>query len=115
MKHLILIAHGSRDSRWREPFEKLSRSLDDQASLCYMEFVSPTFEEVVKEKVSKGITSFKLLPLFMSGGGHVGKDIPKQVDDLKSKYSIDIEVLEPIGESPEVAKAILGVCESNLN
>jgi sirohydrochlorin cobaltochelatase len=48
---LILIAHGSRDPRWQQPFEQLLQRLKQAKpgaaiELAYMEFAEPTLLQV---------------------------------------------------------------------
>ncbi len=102
---LILLAHGSKDPNWCKSFEKLivGAGRDLHLHLAYMDFIQPSLLKVTEELVNKGIENIKILPLFMSGGGHVDKDIPKQVKELKVKFpNINFEILPPIGEHPEV-------------
>lgn len=101
---LVLIAHGSKDSKWSKSFESLVDGCSDiNLHLAYMDFMEPSLFSVVNELQKKGIKNIKILPLFMSGGGHVDKDIPEQVKELKAKYAdINFEVLSPIGEHSKV-------------
>jgi sirohydrochlorin cobaltochelatase len=117
---LILLAHGSRDPRWRAPFETFATSLKagvgaDQVGLAYMEFVSPTLADLAAEAVRDGVQHLMILPLFMAGGAHVDHDIPVQVTAVKTRFpELELTVLPPIGEHPrmialmqEIAKAYL--------
>ena len=105
---LILFAHGSRDPRWAEPFERLAREAAAAASpapvrLAFMEFVGPTLREVAGELAAAGVRQARLLPLFMAGGAHVARDIPEQVAAARGAHpELEIEVLAPIGEDPRV-------------
>lgn len=117
---LILLAHGSKDPKWRMLFEILSTELkyefgENRISLAYMEFSSPSLQEVCASSIHKGVDSFKILPLFMSSGAHVDKDIPKQINIIKSLYPhVDIQTLSPIGESPLVLRAIKSIIKSEI-
>jgi sirohydrochlorin cobaltochelatase len=103
---LVLFAHGSRDPRWRAPFERLVGDLGaelgpDRFRLAYMEFVGPTLAEVAAEAAEDGTTRLRLLPLFLSAGAHVAQDIPDQVAAARRAHPfLHIEVLAPIGEHP---------------
>jgi len=105
---IILIAHGSRDPRWRKPFEDLYFDLknilgEETVSLAYMEFIPPSLSEVINTSINNGVENFKVLPLFMAGGGHVDKDIPKQIAEIKEQFkNVYIELLPPIGENKEI-------------
>jgi len=110
--HIILIAHGSKDPRWRESFEELYNDLkkemgEKNISLAYLGSNSPSLKQVVSSQVSNGFKNFKVLPLFMAGGGHVDSDIPEQIDEVKNKHqAINIELLPPVGEHPQIVDLI---------
>ena len=112
---LILIAHGSKDPRWRAPFERLERSLkpdlgENGVYLSYMEFVEPTPMMAVKKAVEGGARKIKMLPLFMAGGAHVDQDIPPMVSKIRLAYpGLHVELLQPIGEHPQFTKLIYRV------
>lgn len=115
---LILIAHGSKDPRWKKTFEDLKSSIkNEKVKLCYMEFIKPDLMEIVFECVNEGAEKIKVLPLFMAGGGHVDRDIPTQVSDAKKKYpKLNFEVLKPIGEHEVVVEAFTRViCKEMMN
>ncbi len=103
----VLLAHGSRDPRWREPFERLylqlRSDLGDDVRLAYMEFVGPTLLEVAEECVIAGVTEVQILPLFMAAGAHLASDIPEQVEQLSRRFPLlKVQILPPIGEDPRV-------------
>ena len=70
---LVILAHGSRDPRWRAPFETFVATLAadlgaDKVRLAYMEFVTPTLADMAEEAMRDGVQQLKILPLFMAGG-----------------------------------------------
>jgi sirohydrochlorin cobaltochelatase len=101
---LVLFVHGSRDPLWRSYFERLTRDLQgdlgpERVQLAYMEFASPTLEDVVSRAVSRGVGRIVLLPFFFSGGAHVAEDIPEQVEAVRKRFpALPVEVLPPVGE-----------------
>lgn len=104
---LVLIAHGSRDPRWREPFERMERTLEARSAtpvrLAYMEFVSPTLMEVARECVEMGARHIRVMPLFLASGAHVATDIPEQVEQVRTEFPmVCVELVAPIGEDPRV-------------
>ena len=106
---LVLMAHGSRDPRWREPFETLHKDLNrSDIRLCYMEFVGPTLADVVKDALETQdkeapITDIRVLPLFWSAGSHVSTDIQELCAELRNDYpDLKVEQLPPIGEHPQL-------------
>ena len=112
---LILIAHGSKDPRWRLPFEQLVLSVltelgEDQSSegrvrLAYMEFVEPTLMNVARTCVEHGVLRLQILPLFLAMGAHLATDIPRQAGEVRAQFpGLQVEVLTPIGEDPRIAR-----------
>jgi sirohydrochlorin cobaltochelatase len=105
---LVILAHGSRDPRWRAPFETFVATLAadlgaDKIRLAYMEFVTPTLADMAEEAMRDGVQQLKILPLFMAGGAHVDRDIPVQVTAVQGRFpSLDLSVLPPIGEHPRL-------------
>lgn len=103
---LILMAHGSRNPSWRSSLERLTDQVqellpDQQVKLAFMQFTGPTLEEVVKEARDRGITTFRLLPLFMARAGHVENDILPLVEDLESRFpEAGFQLMTPVGEDP---------------
>jgi sirohydrochlorin cobaltochelatase len=104
---LLLFAHGSRDPRWRAPFERLEASLRGALGdecvrrLAYMEFVGPTLLDAAADAERDGKRVLRVLPLFLSAGAHVATDIPAQAAEVRRQFpNLTVEVLAPIGEDP---------------
>jgi sirohydrochlorin cobaltochelatase len=103
---LILIAHGSRDSRWRASVESVIESLQDQVGrdrvrLAYMECTPPTLIDVAGEAREAGVDTLRILPLFLTGEGHVARNIVPLVDQLRDAHgNVKVELLPPIGQHP---------------
>lgn len=114
-RQLVLVAHGSTDPRWREPFESLCRTLkgelgDEAVALAYMEMAEPTLETVIERSFDRGIRHFSILPLFMASGGHVSTDIPHQATRaLDAHPDITLDILPPAGENPRVIDALVHI------
>ena len=101
---VILLAHGSRDPQWQAPFDRLASELS--ASLgpgavraAYLQFCSPDLAETLAAAVADGAGRVAILPLFLSAGGHVSRDIPAQVESIRKQFpAVDIKLLAAIGE-----------------
>ncbi len=104
---LILLAHGSKDSKWCKSFEDLVISCNGKATLAYMDFIEPSLITITQGLANNGINKIKVLPLFMSSGGHLDKDIPEQVNKLKLQFpNITFEILPPIGEHLKIVTSM---------
>ena len=108
---LILMAHGSKDPRWRGTFECLQEFVraryGQHIHLAYMEFVGPTLLDVAIDCHRAGVRRMKVLPLFMAGGAHVATDIPEQLQQVRDALpDVIIEAMPPIGEDPRLFAVI---------
>jgi sirohydrochlorin cobaltochelatase len=105
---LILIAHGSRDPRWRASVEQVVKGVEADVGpgnvrLAYMDLTPPTLLEVASEAARNGSTRIRVLPLFLATEGHVERDVQPLVDGVRAR----IDLLPPIGQFPEF-REILG-------
>jgi sirohydrochlorin cobaltochelatase len=112
---LILIAHGSRDARWRNSVERVVDSLasdlgSGRVRLAYMDCTPPTLQDVAAEAVRDGVRHVRVLPLFLATEGHVERDIEPIVADVrKALHPLTVELLAPLGQQPEFREAIAGI------
>ena len=109
---LILFAHGARDPRWAAPFEDTAariraRRPQLQLRLAYLEFMTPDLAGAVAELVAAGCTHIDLLPMFLGSGGHVRKDLPRLLDELRVHHAATrFELHTAIGEQDSVLQAM---------
>jgi sirohydrochlorin cobaltochelatase len=112
MQGLILFAHGARDARWAQPFEQVAervRALQPglAVSLAYLEFLTPDLDAAGKALVQAGCREVAVLPLFLGAGGHVRKDLPERLEQLKQAHPDVQWTLRPAaGESPRLVEAL---------
>jgi sirohydrochlorin cobaltochelatase len=112
---LVLFAHGSTDAGWRRPFEHLRDSLGDRARLAYMESCAPSLEDVAGEAASRGIARIVVLPLFLSAGVHVRRDVGAAVDAIRARHpELTVELLEPVGQHPRLVEALRDIAAAEL-
>jgi sirohydrochlorin cobaltochelatase len=117
---LILFAHGARDPRWAHPFERLQKLAQEQkpdtiVKLAFLELMEPRLPAVVTDLVAAGCMQISLVPVFLGQGGHVLRDLPPMVEELRAHYpQLSITVSDAVGESPAVLDAIAAYCISQL-
>ena len=120
MDGLILFAHGARDPRWREPFERLAdkvRGARPQlaVSLAFLEMMSPGLDAAVDALVARGCTSVRVVPVFLGQGGHVREDLPAAVERVRARNpGIALELRAAIGEDDAVLDSIAAVATAGL-
>jgi sirohydrochlorin cobaltochelatase len=110
---VIMIAHGARDARWMEPFFRMRGDLEKRlapaaVALAFMEFAAPTFAEGVAALYQGGARSILVVPVFLSGGGHVAKEIPELVEAERQRYrDASFTVAGALGEEREVIVGLM--------
>lgn len=118
---LVLFAHGARDPRWAEPFLRLQqivqvREPDVTVSLAFLEFMTPRLPELMQQLVREGCAEVTVVPVFFGQGGHVLRDLPVMIDQLRIDYpNVSLNAVPAVGESAEVLNAIGEYCVSTLS
>ena len=117
---LLLFAHGARDPRWAEPFdavvERIRRSTPELwVELAYLEFMTPSLSEAAGRLATAGCTVVDVVPLFLGAGGHVRKDLPELISELRARHAgVQWRIRPAIGEVGAVidamAKAAVDLC-----
>ncbi|MEA3130229.1 MAG: sirohydrochlorin cobaltochelatase [Paraburkholderia sp.] len=117
---MVLFAHGARDVRWREPFERLvekvraARGVDAAAGpvlLAFLELMEPDLPAAVGELVSDGCSVVTVVPVFFGQGGHVRKDLPDVIERCRGLYSgVEIRCAVAVGEDEVVLDAVAEYC-----
>jgi sirohydrochlorin cobaltochelatase len=76
-------------------------------ALAFLEFATPRFSEAVAELHAAGARRVLVVPVFLSGGGHVAHDVPELVRPERARYpDVAFVLAGAIGEEPEVAAAM---------
>lgn len=117
---LILFAHGARDPRWAEPFERLKSSVATQSAeilvaLAYLECMTPDLMTATANLVDGGASSIVVVPIFLGQGGHVRRDLPELVEGLRQRWpTIPIRLTQAVGEDTAVIEAMARYCRRQL-
>lgn len=115
-RSLILFAHGARAASWAAPFERLraltqARMPDVPVSLAFLELMEPRLPAQVAELAAQGTTDITIVPVFLGQGGHLLRDLPLMVDQLRIDFpQLSIMVAGAVGEDPGVLKAMTDYC-----
>ncbi len=114
---LILFAHGSRDPEWVKPFEALREKLQQRSphvavALAYLEASPPSLDETIRALAARGVTTLRVLPLFLAMGKHLRNDIPALAARVAAAHAgLTIEFLPALGEAPEFVDALERIAE----
>ena len=112
---IVLVAHGSRDPDWSSPFQRIAASVAQKlpaasVGLAYLEH-GPSLEETVTALVAKGVTSIRVVPVFLGQGGHVKQDLPRLVGEI-ARPGLQLTLEQSIGEQARVIEAIAAAISS---
>jgi len=113
---IILFAHGARDPLWSRPFEAVAERIRAlrpgvQVRLAFLEFMRPQLTEAGSELAALGVQHVTVVPMFLGAGGHVRRDLPNLLEDLKNRHPGVVWSLQPaIGEATSVIEAM--ACEA---
>lgn len=115
-KVLILFAHGARSASWAEPFQRLQNLLQTsqpqlRVELAFLELMSPQLPELVKQLQADFHKDISIVPIFLGQGGHVIRDLPLIVEQLRQDYpQVNLKLAQAAGEDISVLQAIAGYC-----
>ena len=113
MKALILFGHGARDSRWREPFDRLASLWKAQqpgilVELAFLELMQPSLEGAITSLLAAGATEVVVVPVFFGQGGHLRNDFPVLLSACREKFpTITLSTTPAVGEDEAVLQAIV--------
>ncbi|WP_042887023.1 sirohydrochlorin chelatase [Cupriavidus necator] len=117
---LVLFAHGARDARWREPFDRLQQKLATalpqcEVRLAFLELMSPSLPESLADLAANGVTEVTVVPVFFGQGGHLRRDLPALLDQCRQTHPrLRIHCATAVGEADAVLDAIAAYCIASL-
>lgn len=120
-KALILFAHGARAASWAAPFQRLQKLTQEslpemRVELAFLELMQPQLPELVADLVNAGCEDITITPIFLGQGGHVLRDLPLMVEELRVRFPhLKLEQVEAAGENPAVLLAIRDYCVGALD
>jgi sirohydrochlorin cobaltochelatase len=109
---IILLCHGSRDPAWLAPFEAIRDEVaairpECDVRIACLQFRAPTLTEAAEGLYATGVRAIAVLPMFMSRGGHVARDVPDELERLRSTLpGVTLTLAPSLGEMPDVRSAI---------
>ncbi len=109
---LLLFAHGARDPNWALPFEAVARRVRAAdagvpVALAYLEFMTPGLVEAGASLAGQGCDQVEVLPLFLGAGGHVRKDLPALLAELRQRHpQVQWILRRAVGEDDAVIAAM---------
>ena len=115
-KALILFAHGARAASWAAPFQRLrdltaAQRPDCEVTLAFLELMTPSLPDEVARLVAQGVRDVAIVPVFLGQGGHLLRDLPRLVDELRAAHpALGLTTVPAVGEDPGVLAAMAAYC-----
>lgn len=109
---LVLFAHGARDPEWASPLRRVCALVRAQApalrvELAFLEFMAPNLRESAELLVGEGFERIVVLPMFIAQGGHLKRDVPLLLGELRALYpQTRFEQATALGDAESIVQAI---------
>lgn len=109
---LVLFAHGARDPQWASPMRRVCAAVRAQApdlrvELAFLEFMAPVLRDSVEALVGDGFERIVVLPMFIAQGGHLKRDVPLLIEELRTLHpQICFELAGAVGEAEAIVQAM---------
>lgn len=117
----LLLAHGSRSEGWAEPFYRLRTLLQERRGpaelpLAFMEFAEPTLEQGLDRLREAGRTDVRIIPLFLAAGIHLRRDIPRRIEEYRSRHpGMRIELEQVLGEDEAFLQLLADYIDGSID
>jgi sirohydrochlorin cobaltochelatase len=117
-KALILFAHGARAATWAAPFKRLrlltaEQRPDCEVTLAFLELMTPSLPDEAARLAASGVREIAIVPVFLGQGGHLLRDLPALVEQLRAAHpDLRITTVPAVGEDPGVLAAMAAYCSS---
>ena len=88
---VVLLAHGSSDASWKDPFiklteETLQENKCDKIHLSFFELEKPSLEDIVLKLYTEGEKNIFIFPVLLANGYHLKIDLPRRLKSLSEKH-----------------------------
>ena len=119
IRGIVLLAHGSRDERWRQPIEAVAQRVraddpDARVACAYMELAAPDLRTAAAALIASGARRLRVVPLFLGMGKHAREDLPLQVDALRQTWpQVDFQLAGIVGEEPELVDLLARIASKS--
>ena len=109
---ILLFAHGARDPEWASPMRRVQAAIQARApgetvELAFLEFMSPNLVECATQLITQGAEKIVILPMFIAQGGHLKREVPEILEQLRSTWpQVEFSLGRAIGEEEAVVQVM---------
>lgn len=103
---VIVLGHGSRYPQGRAVIRETAERYQKQHPALvvrhgFVEMAEPCLEDALAELVAEGVERIIVVPLFLSFGHHIAKDLPERMQQAAARYpNVNLITTAPIGADP---------------
>jgi sirohydrochlorin ferrochelatase len=123
MKHLLIVAHGSRrqasNDEVRQLADKIRLKTDNQfddVSCAFLELAEPSIPEGIELCVENGASNVTVMPYFLSAGRHVVTDIPEEIEKANiDREKIKVSIAPYLGSIESIADLMIEKASQFVN
>ena len=124
MRHLLIVAHGSRREASNNEVRRLAARIAGMpeaaefatVQAAFLELAEPSIPDGIQRCIDAGATQVTVFPYFLSAGRHVVSDIPAEVAVKQQAYPhLDIRIAPWLGSAEAVAGLILQTAQPPEN
>jgi len=114
---LVILDHGSRLSEAHEHLLWLAESVRKRApdllvEIAHLEQAEPSLEQALARCARAGATHVAVHPLFLTPGRHLGRDVPRLLEQARENHAgLEIELLPSLGTQEALADLILATLD----
>ena len=84
---------------------------DVDVQLAFLELLQPDLSAAVAQAVAGGAQRITVVPVFLGQGGHVRRDLPQLLGQLRQAYpQVRIDDVAAAGEDDAVLRALAAYC-----
>lgn len=114
MKHLLVIAHGSRRQESNDEIRLLGERIAamnhhgfDGVHCAFLELADPSIPDGIRHCAAQGASEIVIMPYFLSAGRHVSEDIPREVDLTRQEFpDVRIHIARYLGSIDLIAELV---------
>ena len=114
MKHLLVVAHGSRRAASNDEVRQLVNQMRkhnqvyDRIECAFLELAEPSIPDGIQTCIDAGAKEVIVLPYFLAAGTHVVNDIPGLISEKQQQHAhVVIRQAGHVGALPGMVELML--------
>ncbi|MDO4281473.1 MAG: CbiX/SirB N-terminal domain-containing protein [Peptococcaceae bacterium] len=103
---IVILGHGSRYAQGLSVITETTARYkrlhpESRVAYAFIELAEPRLEETIEALVAEGLGSIIVVPLFLSFGHHIARDLPARMEALAKRHAdVNFVTTAPIGADP---------------